>query len=373
MSTVRTFGGLAVALALASQGCGAGAHGTGASMAEVERLRAGAGAKDAAELAPQAFARADGERQLAKKASSDGDDTAASIYAERAIAAYSHAFVLARLARATRELTESNVALAAAKEQERQLSTSRATVEREGDELDKQLKIARETLAPAPSGPADPAREAARLVAARALATQGRLLCGAAHLLSPAVTGLVDAEKALDDLDKQLERAKTAPIDPSARARATCLTVLTRARRAAEGSGSGQADALLTELSQTAGWDPARDERGVVVTIRNAFKGAAITLEAETRLKELGRVAAAHPAFAVQVVIHDASTPSAADALINGKRGEATSAALVSGGATAGRVKVELAGARAPLVDPSDAARRARNARLEVVFVSPQD
>ena len=336
-------------------------------------MRGSAGARDAAELAPQAYARADQERELAKKASGDGDDTAASIYAERAIAAYSHAFVLARLARATRELSESNAALTQAKDQEQQLSSTRAAVEREGDELDKQLKIVRETLAPAPSAPADPTREAARMVAARALATQGRLLCGAAHLLSPSVTGLAEAEKALDDLDKQLVSAKAAPIDPSARARAVCLAILTRARRAPSGSGAGQADALLTELSQTAGWDPVRDERGVVVTIRGAFKAAALAPEAETRLKELGRVAAAHPTFAVQLVIHDATTPSAQEATTNTKRGEASQKALTDGGAAAARVKVELAGARAPLVDPTDAAHRARNARLEIVFISPQD
>src|SRR5207247_40329 len=104
------------------------------------------------------------------------DDLAAQIYADRAIAAYSHAFVLARMAKATRELAEANASLAAANEQARQLAASRAEVDREGKELDKKVKVVREALAPAPSGPADAQREAARLVAARALVMQARLL-----------------------------------------------------------------------------------------------------------------------------------------------------------------------------------------------------
>ena len=360
------------AMALLLMACGASPRGTAASMAEMDRVRAGAGAREAQELAPQAFAHADEERVLAKKASDGGDDTAASIYADRAIAAYSHAFILARLARATRELSEASSALAQATEQERQLASSRAAVEREGDELDKQLKIAREAMAPAPSGPADASREAARLVAARALATQGRLLCGAAHLLSPSLVGLAEAEKALDDLDKELDApTRAAPIDPSARARANCLGVLTKARRASEHNGSGQSDALLSELAATAGWDPARDERGVVVTMRGAFKGIALTTEAEGKLTELGRVAAAHPAFAVQIVIHDATAPSKAEAQADAQRGEAASKALTAGGAAAAKVKVETAAAKIAVADPNDAAHRPRNARMEIVFISP--
>ena len=110
----------AIVLSLSAVACGGALHGTAASMAEIDRLRGSAGAREAERLAPQAFAHADEERRLANKASGDGDDTAASIYAERAAAAYSHAFVLARLARATRELSEANAALSEAKEQERQ-------------------------------------------------------------------------------------------------------------------------------------------------------------------------------------------------------------------------------------------------------------
>ena len=108
----------------------------------------------------------------------------------------------------------------------------------------------------------------------------------------------------------------------------------------------------------------------MVVTLRSAFKGEKLTPEAEASVKDLGRVAAAHPTFAVQVVFHDAQPPSAADLAINRKRGESIVQALVAGGIAATKVKVEQAGNRAPVVDPKDARHRDRNARVEIVFVS---
>ena len=90
----------------------------------------------------------------------------------------------------------------------------------------------------------------------------------------------------------------------------------------------------------------------------------------ETSVKELGRVAAAHPTFAVQVVLHDAWRRRRVRASVNQKRGEAVLQALVAGGVPAAKVKVEQAGAKAPVVDPKDARHRERNARVEIVFVS---
>src|SRR5262249_19195762 len=152
--------------------------------------------------------------------------------------------------------------LAAAGDQARQLAASRAEVEREGQELDKKMKVIREAIAPAASGPADPQREAARLVAARALVMQARLRCGAARLVTSGdASALADAEKDVSTLEGQVEGARpTAPIDGAARARAKCLDALTRARRAA--AANADTDALLGELSASAGFDPSRDERG---------------------------------------------------------------------------------------------------------------
>ncbi len=373
-------------LVLLAAGCGGAQQGAVSQLAEMERVRQAPAAKEAQTLAPQAFAKAEEERKHARAAQEEGDDVAAALYAERAMAGYSHAFVLARLAGATREEAEAAAAFAKAQEDARQLASARAAIEREGDELDKQLKVAREALAPPPSGPADPQREAARLVAARALATQARLLCGAARLLAPDLTGLADADKGLDDLDKSLEPApKPVPIDAAARARGGCLGLLTKARRDAKpvatggglssgdaGASASLADALLAELS-AAGWEPGRDERGVVATLRGAFKGQKLSPEGETKLKELGRVAAAHPGFALQVVLHDdAASPSfAQERAFNPERADACVKALAAGGAAPARVRAEIAGTRSPVVDPKDTAHRSRNARVEVVFVAP--
>jgi outer membrane protein OmpA-like peptidoglycan-associated protein len=341
----------------------------------MEGVRASPAAqKEGAKLAPQQFAHADDERALANQEARDGDPTSASLHAARAIAAYTDAIVLARLARASTETDDAKAALARDEARAHTLSTERAEIEREADELEKKLQVSREALAPVPSGHADPEREAARRVAARSLAAEGRLLCGAARLLSPSLDGLEGAEKDVDAIDAQLDkpkRAAMAPIDGSARARAACLGLLSRARRSSDATSPSDPDALLSELSASGAWDPTRDERGVVVTLRDVFKGTALTPTASKALAELGRVAAAHPSFAVQVVVHDAIAPSAAEAEADAQRARAVAGALVAGGAAEARVKPEAAGARAPIVDPSDARHRSRNARVEVVFVSP--
>jgi hypothetical protein len=158
-------------------------------------------------------------------------------------------------------------------------------------------------------------------------------------------------------------------IDDAARARARCLDVLTRARRSST-APVGATDALLAELSASGGLEVARDERGVVVTLRNLYRGAALTEEGASALKDLGRVGVAHPAFAVQVVVHDAAAAPGGDH-VDAARGDAAKQALVGAGVPSARVATELAGARAPVADPADARSRARNERLEVVFVGP--
>lgn len=344
-------------------------------MDEVERARVAPSAASAASLAPQVFAMAEQERALAKKAYDEGHEVEAGLHAERALVTYQHAGVLARLQRADREAQAAEAALATKDDEARRLAAARAKVDAEGDALDKELKVVRARFAPPASGPADARREAARLVAARSLATQARLLCGAARLVG-ATTLLEEPEKRLDALDKTLDASakpasRAAAIDDAARARASCLDVLTRTRRAADRSGAGLADALLAELSAAGGWDPVRDERGVVVTLRDAFHGDALTKEAEARLKELGRVLAAHPGDAAQVVVHDAVAPSKTEEAADQRRAEAAAKALSDAAGANAKVKAFAAGARAPIVDPSDAAR-GRNARLEVVLVTPQ-
>jgi flagellar motor protein MotB len=339
-----------------------------AALDDMERVRVATGAQEGAKLAPETFARGEQERSLAEDAHSAGDDVGAVLHAQHAIAAYHHALSVARLARATTELADAQKSLGDATTQEEALDISRAKLDSEAEDLEQRVRVARERLLPASSARATPALEAARLVAARSLGMQAHLLCSAARLISPKGDGLPDADAALLALEERLARdSRPAPIDDAARARAGCLDVLTRTRRGGT-KDTGDADALLAELTAAGGWDPTRDERGVIVTLRDSFHGPELNAGAATRLKNLGSVAAAHPTYAVQVVVHDAR-PTAPNDATDAKRADAALQALVSGGATAARVRAEQAGARVPIVDRGDRTSRSRNERLEVVFV----
>lgn len=365
-----------ILVALTSGACATSRSSSVGRVDEATRMRAGLGGRDAQRLAPQAFAVADDELRLANEMLAAGDATAAELRAERAVASYSYAVAQGRVARATQDEASATEALAAASERVNAYAAQRTTIDREADDLEKRLRVAREAQLPAASGPADPERERARRVAAQALLTQARMLCSAARLVAPQADGLAAAEQTVTRLETSDGIRTTASIDPAARARAACLASLTRARRTTGVEGD-QSDTLMGELSQAGATlkggasDIARDERGVLVTLRSAFKDEHLTPDAEASVKDLGRVAAAHPGFAVQVVLHDAQPPSPAEAIANQKRGEAVVQALIGGGAAASKVKVEQAGARSPVVDPKDALRRGRNGRLEIVFVAP--
>jgi len=363
--------GLAALLALSSlaaAACGATQMHV-AAIDDMERARAGADTQEGARLAPELYARAEQERRISLDAHAHGDDVAATLHAQRALSAYEHALIVARLARAQTELADAQKALADATAEAQQVEASRAGLEKQVQDLEGRLRLARERLMPAASDAATGDREGARLVAARSMATEARLLCDAAQLVAGDAAGLGDANDALAKLDDRFaKRPHPAPIDDAARARAQCLDVLTRVRRAA-GDDAGASDALLSELSAAGGWDPVRDERGVAVTLHDAFHGPALAPDAAKKLADLGRVAAAHPGFAVQLVVHDATAPAPKDTT-DAKRADAATQALVAAGAPAARVKSETAGAREPLVDPSDAKARARNERLDVVFVA---
>jgi len=363
---------VAAALGLGAAGCGSAVLHV-AAMDDVERVRSGADAQEGAKVAPEVFARAEQERRISMAAHAAGDDVAASLHAQRALAAYTHALVVGRLARASTEQADAQKALDDTTTQAQTVETSRAQLEQQVQELDQRLKITRDRLMPATSASATGDREAARLVAARSMTVEARLLCDAAQLVTAdasSISGLGDAIAEVGKLEERVSKggASPPPIDDAARTRARCLDVLTRARRTT-GDDAGAADTLLAELSASGGWAPARDERGVVVTLHDAFQGASLSADASSRLKELGRVAAAHPGFALQLVVHDAQPPGPSDAT-DTRRADAATQAVVSGGAAPGKLKTELAGARAPLVDPADVKARGRNERLDVVFIA---
>jgi hypothetical protein len=358
------------------------AHIRVASMDEVERVRITPAIKDLGTRGAEVFARAERERNLARAAHASGDDVAATLHAEWAIAAYGHALAVARLSAAIADLADAQGALDEATTQEQSLAASRAKLELEGADLERRARLARARLVPSPDGDVAGDREAADR-SARSLGVDARLLCGAALLVASDAAALADAEGELSKLEggfangsPQSPRGRggrearpgAAEVDEAGAARSRCLNVLIRARRSAGDVGAG-ADALLSELSASGGWDPTRDERGVVVTMRGAFVGTQLTADGEAKLVSLGRVASSHPRFALQIVLHDAQNPSAKDDG-DAARTAAIVRALLAGGAPAARLKAELAGTAAPIVDPNDARLRARNERLDVVFVA---
>ncbi|HEX3769583.1 MAG TPA: hypothetical protein VHV30_01905 [Polyangiaceae bacterium] len=368
MSTLFYARAAALLLAVAAAGCGATVMRV-ASLDEMERVRSSEEVRATATQAPEIFARAEHERDAARAAHAHGDDVGANLHAERAVAAYQHALVLRRISAAVADLAESQKTVDESTAEEQSLASDRSKLEADALDLEHKAQAARDKLAPKQAETA--AERQTRSEATRSRAFEARLLCGAARLLMADAPGLADASKQVDALDAKLgapAKVGEAPTaDDANAARAQCLDVLTRARRASGHLEDG-ADALLAELSASGGWDPTRDERGIVVVLRGGFAGAKLTDDGASKLAKLGRVAAAHPSAGVQVVVHDAQPRAGDDADV--QRADAVANALVTGGAAAARIEKERAGTRAPLVDPGDARLRARNERVEVVFVA---
>ena len=114
---------------------------------------------------------------------------------------------------------------------------------------------------------------------------------------------------------------------------------------------------------------PERDERGVVVTLRGAFEGDGPSNAARARLSELDRVAAAHPSFPLQIVVHtERAVPVAERGKLDARA--ATLAALFKSVDPSRRVVI-VAADDVPLVSRSSS-ERASNARVEIVFISPE-
>jgi outer membrane protein OmpA-like peptidoglycan-associated protein len=355
-------------------------------LADVDQVRGGPAAAEASRYAPDAFAKAEKLRAEADEAFKSGDTAGAQLLAERALAAYAHAMGLARIARAEATTAEAKTALSAAEAELGGLEANLARVTADADALELKVRVNRDAQPIQPSGKADPERERARLAAARSLAVEARMLCGAARLLagsaSPAPDDkakaqLDEAEAALAKIEGELSAASipAAPIDGATRARAGCLAALTTLRRAGSPTSraTGAGDALLAQISATGNYAPARDDRGVTVALRNVFSGggAALTPQGEAKLVELGKIAAAHPTFPVEIVVHTDKPAGAREQDGLKARAEAAAKAVEKGGGGKVRTLPLVAGSGVPLADPAGP-DKARNARVEVVFVTPE-
>jgi len=334
-------------------------------MTEVDRTRQGQAVVDASKTAPQAYARAELLRQRAEQSFHDQDLPTAQILSEQALAAYLRATVEARLTRAESRLAEARVLDKQQSDRLAQLDVEQQRLAAEAADLELRAKVARDAEPLAKNEPASPAREKARREAARAIVTQGSLLCVAARLVEPNRAALAPLLGKSDELRKRLDGAAPAPIDDANALRSDCLRELTLARRprAQAHPSLGESDALLSELSR-ADFLPFRDDRGVVVTLHAVREAGKLSGKVTDKLTELGRVAKAHPEFPLLVVSHDAR----AGAKDDGLSAQAVDALKAAG---ASRIEARSAGSTTPVVPPERPGATARNERLEVIFVSP--
>lgn len=339
-------------------------------LSDVSAVSRGAQAQEAARLAPQAHARAELLKQQADEAYDGGDMAGAQILGETALAAYSHAFVLARLARASSELDRAKAELAKQKTALVDIDEKQKRAGADADAVELRVKVARDAMPLNPNAPASPEREKARLDAARSLTSQARLLCAATRLLDPSGSGLDADLTKISELEKTISATpKNAPIDDAIALRSICLKRLTVARRPKTRAtvAANVADALLADLGKSGELAPFRDDRGVVVTLRGLFAAdGKLKPESAKVVETLGLVAKAHPDFPVIVVVHSASGRGG-DA--EKRRGQTVADAL--GRAGAGKVNVQSVGSAQPVVDPQRSGSDRRNDRVEIVFVAP--
>lgn len=337
-------------------------------MKDASSSRSAPAVEQAKRLAPQAHARAELLYKKAEQALDDDDTAGAQILSEQALAAYGRAVLQARLVQAEARRAETQARLAEAEKVLQALDEQHKRALLEAEALELRAKVIRDALPLPVNTPASPERERARLDAARSLATQAKLLCLSARLLAPAHEGVTAGLAKVDGLQQRLSaKPASVPIDEATALRAQCLKELTLVRRpeTQKNPAAGKADRLLAELS-SGDWLPFRDDRGVVVTLRGAFKGDKLEASSEQRLAELGRVARAHPEFPVLVVVHAARGEAVS---ASHKRAERVAEAVRRAGAA--RVEAQGVGSAQPVLPPSRPGAAERNERVEVVFVAP--
>lgn len=357
------------------------------TLAELDDALVQPGATETKTRAPSAFATAEQLRRKAHEALESDRFAQAQFYAEEGLLALDRAVAMTRLSRADARSEAVSKDATVLELELTKLTGEQARLTQEVDALEKELKVTRDAAMISPSGKADPAREQARAAVVRSLLVEGRLLCGAAKLLGAPVTkdtssddptsparitsDLADAERDLGILEQEIGKGQPSKIDLATRTRAKCLDVLTRSRRATAVPAKDVSGALHEELTKFASAtglgsvSASRDERGIVLTLRNVFRGDELSDPARALLAEIDAVAKAHPEFAVAVVVHTEKPALDADKT----KSDRVLAALVS--VPVSRRLALFAGNFSPVVDPQGK-DRSRNARVEIVFLPPR-
>lgn len=357
-----------VALALLVSGCLASVPRPNI-FGDLDTARSSPAVRDAERRAPQAHAHAEQLRARAESAQQKRDTASAQILGEHAMAAYQRAVVLSRLAAAEARRGAAEARLAHSERQLQALDEQQKRVLLETESLELRARVLRDTLPLPSNAPAPLARERARLEASRALSLQARLLCASARLLEPGRPSLTRLLAELDQVDGRINKQSLpSPLDEATRLRSACLNELSLVRRpnTLSSPATSATDQLLEALS-TASYEPARDDRGIAVTLRSAYaESGTLKEDSQRKLLALGRVAAEYRDFPVLVVLHTAENR---DGDHGRKRVDEAAEILRRGGAQ--RIATALGGDAAPHVPPGRPGARERNERVEVVFVSP--
>lgn len=334
-----------------------------ALLAEADSASQSPASVDAASQAPQAFARAEQLKRESQAAYDRGEVAASSILAERALVAYERAAVLARIARAAVRAESSRQELRKSEDELRALDAEQARLTADVEALEARIQVLKDAEPIAPSGKADPQREAARLTAAREILFDARLLCVAARMVQPGISGADDAESALKSAEAAVAAGpRPAAIDDARRVRARCLGLLTSARRAAATPATTAADQVLSELSAKGGLSPSRDDRGVFVPLpADRAQG--------DPLADIAGIAATHADFPMLIVAWPGNPASKPDQTKARAYAERIQQALVTAGCKTERIRIEIATAPYPTAKPT---RGALRERAELVFVVPR-
>ncbi|RLB60378.1 MAG: hypothetical protein DRI90_13860 [Deltaproteobacteria bacterium] len=346
---------------------------------QVDSVRQATATLEARKHAPTAYAKAEKLRHEARAAFANDDLAGSQIIAEQALAAYAEAVALARIVRAEGQRVGLAADATAAEKRLAALDVEHQKVAADIAALQGQLRVLRdaEPIQSSPAAKGD--RERARGQAVKTLQLQARLLCVAGRLLTQSRGGtppkeLTDAASALAELDEWLARGPAAaPIDQATRARAACLRGLTVVRRADPdpAQATGADDALLTALSKAGYGRPLRDDRGVVVTLRDLFAGDAIGTAGAKALAAVAEVAKQHKSFPIMVVLHQRRPLDPRTEKRWRARGAALVAALKQQLGDRPVSPAQVAGAAAPLVDPQGPYSH-RNERVDIVFITPR-
>lgn len=317
--------------------------------------------------APQAFAHAAQLQQSAEDAFDAGKSELSAALAEHALAAYQDAVALARVAKAEQRVASAQQKLSAMRGQRDELRTSQRDVAAQADALELEYKVVRDAEPLEPVGAAQPAREAARRSLALSITEQARLLCIAARLSDPKLE-LQAYERSLDDLERELLGAPSpTPVNQAVALRSNCLRALSdvRRRQALIAPATDPSDVLLSELARALPEAPPfRDDRGVVVTLPNAFDAKGPKSGVQNTLKTLLNVARNNPKFSLLVVSHDArSRPLPAEARAALERWQRE--------ADMPRLALRHAGDRLPATIAPVKGAPPTDPRLEIVFVGP--